>query len=255
MSPLRVGVAFSPDPLYISPFVCRLLEQYGDSIELVICTKGSILKRRSLSEELAYLTALLIILGPVTYVQNMRRMLFGRRRAQERIRALCRSRGIHLIEVDSVNSDAAVGALRALDIDLLLNQSQHIVRKNVLDAVKKDVFNRHGALLPTYRGRLAPFWQLYNKEEFGGLTYHVVDEQIDNGPIIFQVAIPIADDESFATLTRKVFDLAVTHFGTVLEFYERSDYRSFYQPNDASKKTYFGSPGISDALRYRLRRR
>jgi len=59
--------------------------------------------------------------------------------------------------------------------DVVFNQSQHIIKKETLSKAKIGFINRHGALLPKYRGRLAPFWQLLNKEKFGGLTFHFIE--------------------------------------------------------------------------------
>ena len=157
-----------------------------------------------------------------------------------------------MISYNSINAKSVIKQIKFLEIDLLFNQSQHILKKEVLDSVRLDVFNRHGGLLPLYRGRLSPFWQLLNKEKYGGLTYHVVDDKIDNGPIIYQKQIPIEKNETVPTLISKIFDNAIEHFQTVLDFYNDENYKENYIKNDSIKKSYFSYPTIIDALRFRL---
>ena len=36
------------------------------------------------------------------------------------------------------------------------------------------------------RGRLTPFWVLFKKEKYSGVSIHFVNEEIDSGPIIVQ---------------------------------------------------------------------
>ena len=50
------------------------------------------------------------------------------------------------------------GKLRALAPDLVLNQSERLLRREVLSIPRLGFINRHASLLPRVRGRLAGFW-------------------------------------------------------------------------------------------------
>lgn len=169
------------------------------------------------------------------------------------IKETCKDQEIPFFQVSTVNSKHAHFLLKEYDLDLIFNQSQHIVRKTVLDIPRIGVFNRHGALLPRFRGRLAPFWQLYFGEKQGGITYHLLDEKIDNGPIILQEAIPIARGETINSLILKMFRVAIRLFGSVIDFFEQSDFQEHLSPNPESEASYFSTPTIRDAIRYRFR--
>lgn len=59
-----------------------------------------------------------------------------------------------------------------------------ILEKKFLD--NKQVLNIHYSLLPKYRGFHSIIWAILNDEPFFGLTIHVVNENIDDGPILYQ---------------------------------------------------------------------
>lgn len=49
--------------------------------------------------------------------------------------------------------------------------------------------NIHYSLLPAYRGLHSTVWAILNDEPKLGLTVHLMDQYIDNGPIIYQYAV------------------------------------------------------------------
>ena len=251
-SRITLCIAFSHDPIYITPFIERIIIKYHSSIKLVICTKGSIMKRKSFFKKVSYFFTLILILGVKQSLKNIFLILINSKKSKLRIVNLCKEYGISFIVVNSINSKTAIDKITNYNIDLLFNQSQHILKKDVLNSVKLGVFNRHGGLLPKYRGRLTPFWQLYHKEKYGGMTYHAVNENIDSGPIIYQKKIPIDSNETFSSLIKKMFDNSVTYFQLVLDFYKSENYVDNFIKNDGAKKSYFSYPTIKDALRYRV---
>lgn len=249
---MRIVLIYSPDPIYISPFILRLLETYTDQIVGVLETKGSLVRRRSRLEQLEYLMALLIILGIKQYLSTILQVLRNKIQPTHAIQSYCEQQNIPYKVVKTVNAKSSVEWLTELEPDVMLNQSHHILKKSVLAVARIGILNRHGAFLPDYRGRLAPFWQLYRGESHGGMTYHLLDEGIDTGPIVYQEYIPIADHETVHSLALKVFDLAVKRFGTVIDILNQPDYKSHLIENPADGGSYFSSPRLKDALRYRF---
>lgn len=73
-----------------------------------------------------------------------------------------------------------------MDVDLIINQNQNILKKELLSIPKIGVINRHNALLPKNMGRLTPFWVLYKGEKVSGVSIHFVTEELNAGDIIVQ---------------------------------------------------------------------
>ena len=68
------------------------------------------------------------------------------------------------------------------------------------------IYNMHIALLPKYRGMNAATWAIFNREEFAGVTWHVVRAKIDSGAILLQEKIKIAEDDTAMKLMLKCFN-------------------------------------------------
>ena len=85
--------------------------------------------------------------------------------------------GIKTFEIENPNSKKFLNEPRKLDPDIIINQSQSIIKEGLLQVPKIGVINRHNALLPKNRGRLTPFWVLYKGEKETGVSIHFVDEK------------------------------------------------------------------------------
>jgi methionyl-tRNA formyltransferase len=67
---------------------------------------------------------------------------------------------------------------------------------SVLTIPELGFINVHFALLPNYRGATPVFWQIKNREPYGGITVHQMDEHWDTGKILFTRKLPIHPDET-----------------------------------------------------------
>jgi phosphoribosylglycinamide formyltransferase 1 len=66
------------------------------------------------------------------------------------------------------------------------------------------ILNIHPSLLPAFPG-LAPQRQaLEHGVRVAGATVHFVDEGVDSGPIVLQEAVPVAADDTEATLSARI---------------------------------------------------
>ena len=61
-------------------------------------------------------------------------------------------------------------------------------------ALFAQAINFHNGLLPHYRGLNATPWSLYNRERQTGYSFHRMTASIDEGPILVDGALPVADD-------------------------------------------------------------
>jgi phosphoribosylglycinamide formyltransferase-1 len=64
--------------------------------------------------------------------------------------------------------------------------------------------NTHPALSPAFPGMHGPRDALAYGVKVTGATLFVVDEGVDTGPIVAQVAVPVLDDDDEATLHERI---------------------------------------------------
>jgi phosphoribosylglycinamide formyltransferase-1 len=102
--------------------------------------------------------------------------------------------------------DAAVAkALHEFGVDLVVMAGfDRIVTKALLDAFPNRVLNIHPALLPAFRGANAQEQATAHGVTIAGATVHLVDEAVDHGPIIVQVAVPVSPEEDTETVRRRI---------------------------------------------------
>jgi len=96
------------------------------------------------------------------------------------------------------------------------------IPQTLLGAYPGQIINIHPALLPKYGGkgmyglRVHETVILY-KEKESGITIHYVDEKYDNGDIIFQATCPVLEDDTAASLAKRVGGLEHRYFAEVIE--------------------------------------
>ncbi len=73
-------------------------------------------------------------------------------------------------------------------------------------ALPGQIMNIHPALLPSFPGLHAQRQALQYGVKVSGATVHFVDEGVDTGPIICQVAVPVREDDTEETLAALVLE-------------------------------------------------
>lgn len=68
------------------------------------------------------------------------------------------------------------------------------------------IMNIHPALLPAFPGLHAQRQALEHGVKVSGVTVHFVDEGVDTGPIICQVAVPVREEDTEETLAARMLD-------------------------------------------------
>ena len=103
-----------------------------------------------------------------------------------------------------------VEALRSAGVELVaLAGFDRLLTPVLIEAFPERIYNVHPALLPAFKGLHAQRQALEYGARITGATVHLVDQHMDHGPIVLQAAVPIAPDDSEATLAARI--LAVEH--------------------------------------------
>jgi phosphoribosylglycinamide formyltransferase 1 len=79
-----------------------------------------------------------------------------------------------------------------------------LVGKSFLDRFGGRFVNTHNALLPSFPGVQGPRDALEYGVRITGATLFLVDEGVDTGAIVAQVAVPVEDDDDLETLTERI---------------------------------------------------
>lgn len=105
-------------------------------------------------------------------------------------------------------TDAVRDELLARSIDtVVLAGFMRVLGASFFEAFPDRVLNVHPALLPSFPGAHAVADALAWGVKVTGVTVHLVDEQVDHGPIVLQEAIEVRDDDTWDTLESRVHDV------------------------------------------------
>jgi phosphoribosylglycinamide formyltransferase-1 len=87
---------------------------------------------------------------------------------------------------------------------LLLAGYMKILSGNFIEKANMPILNIHPSLLPAFPGMHAQRQALEYGVKYSGCTVHFVDKGLDSGPIILQEAVPVLDDDTEDSLSRRI---------------------------------------------------
>ncbi len=73
-------------------------------------------------------------------------------------------------------------------------------------AFENRILNIHPSLLPAFPGLNAQRQALEHGVKITGCTVHIVDEELDHGPIVLQRAVEVRDDDTVETLSARILE-------------------------------------------------
>lgn len=96
------------------------------------------------------------------------------------------------------------------------------IPQNIINLFPQNIINIHPALLPKFGGKGMYGDNVHkaiveSKETETGITIHYVNENYDEGTIIFQEKCPVLKSDTYEDVAKKVHALEYTHFPVVIE--------------------------------------
>jgi len=100
---------------------------------------------------------------------------------------------------------ALADALRARDVTLVcLAGYMRLVGLPLLEAFPNRILNIHPSLLPAFRGLDAQQQALEHGVKVTGATVHIVNADLDAGPILMQAAVPVLEGDTVESLSERI---------------------------------------------------
>jgi len=259
---MRIVILAMDDPLYTNDFIKEIIEnRKEDIVQYVYVAKGDRLTIGKKRSKIEYLISLFLIMGPIYYFKNVFKTVNHKMKKKFSNYKICKDPtvytwakdlGIKVKKITNPNNKKFCEYLTQLKPDIIINQSQSIIKKRLLSIPKIGMLNRHNALLPKNRGRLTPFWVIYKREKETGVSIHFVEEGIDSGDIIVQKKFAVTPKDTFNTIVKKNYKIAGKAILEALDLLESGNYESV--PNDNKNATYNTIPSLKQACKYRSKR-
>lgn len=117
-------------------------------------------------------------------------------------------RGVYVDPEGLSRSDYDVFLMEYIDqamADLVvLTGYKRILSPDFVRHYKNRILNIHPAILPSFRGVNAFSQALNYGVKWTGTTVHLVDEEVDHGPIIYQVPVKVKEDDTYQSLKARI---------------------------------------------------
>lgn len=125
------------------------------------------------------------------------------------IKQFAHSRGLPIFQPPTLRQPKVIAELRALVPDVIIVAAYGLLLPpDVLAIPPRGCVNTHASLLPRHRGAAPIPAAILAGDSETGITLMQMDAGLDTGPILVQRALAIDDDDTTATLTAKLAQVA-----------------------------------------------
>jgi methionyl-tRNA formyltransferase len=123
----------------------------------------------------------------------------------------------------------------------------HIVKTQYLKQITYGAYNIHFGALPQFRGPSPVFWQLRKGGQKIGLAIHVLTDQLDSGPIIWQQNIPNQPHYNYDNVYQLFGQLQIQGVLAVLDGINSGNRLPLIE-QDENLAAYYPRPGLNDVF-------
>lgn len=103
------------------------------------------------------------------------------------------------------HDQAMAAELKRHDVDLVcLAGYMRLLSGWFIKEFEHRILNIHPSLLPSFPGLDAQRQALDYGVKFSGCTVHLVDEQLDHGPVVTQAVVPVLDEDTEESLAKRI---------------------------------------------------
>lgn len=134
-------------------------------------------------------------------------------------------------------SETTIKQIESFNPDLIVVFAySHLIPKDILEIPKYGCVNVHPSLLPKWRGASPVSFAILNGEKKTGVSYILMDEKLDHGPIIHQIEHDIPANITANQLTEDLATLAANNLRNILIDYIEGKLKP--EPQDDSAATF-----------------
>lgn len=157
------------------------------------------------------------------------------------VKLWCIENNIPYIQIDNLkdnNLNTVVQKIKQIEPDLgIVVDFAFMIKESILNLFNK-IINIHYSLLPQYRGASPIQFSILNGDKETGITYQVLDKEMDKGNILFQVKYNLTGKETYLELFEKLLELNVKSINDFIKKYQSNSLENRVQNENSATYTY-----------------
>jgi methionyl-tRNA formyltransferase len=125
--------------------------------------------------------------------------------------------GLPVLAFETLKTPEAIEKLASLSFEAAAVVSYgQIIPQAILDLAPERFLNLHGSVLPAYRGASPIAEAIKRGDSMTGTTVMVMDKQMDHGPVLRSIRIPILPTDTTETLSNRLAEESIPLFGETI---------------------------------------
>ena len=174
------------------------------------------------------------------------------KRNQLSIEKLCKKKNVKFIKTLNINNINVINSIKKNNSNLIINLNvMKLFKKNFITKFNKKLINFHPGILPTYRGLYSTFYKILNKENYYGISAHLMTNKIDEGDILTIVKKKITNKNLLICYTSIYRVLIFILFKKIIKIYSRKKIM-IYKKKSTNKYPIYKHPTMFQILKYKL---
>lgn len=161
----------------------------------------------------------------------------GPRRVGTGLEVFAEKTGLPYRVVSSLRETEVVELFESVRADLLVSICNSLVAPDSILALVRKTVNFHNSPLPKFAGFHSCTWALAMGEKTYGVSFHVINGEIDGGPLLAQSFFPISEGMNARDLLIESIDRGLSLFKSDLS--KILDLETPGVPQEAEQRSYF----------------
>lgn len=124
----------------------------------------------------------------------------GKKLQPSPVKVFASGKEIEILQPDELNDKEFIEKLSSFNANLFVVVAFRKLPKEIWNLPELKTINLHASLLPDYRGAAPINWAIINGEKITGVTTFFINDNIDQGGILFSEKVDIEEDETFGEL-------------------------------------------------------
>lgn len=154
------------------------------------------------------------------------------------VSALAKDLNLKTFKPEKAGDFGFLDELKNLNADIFVVVAYgKILPKDIINLPKYKTVNVHFSALPKYRGPSPIQSALQNGDEQTGTSIFILDEEVDNGPLLAQKIVNIEPDDSYFTLSNRLAKISADLLLETLADYEAEKITPLPQDESAATHT------------------
>lgn len=158
------------------------------------------------------------------------------------VKKWAKKNGVDFIEVDSLKGKDQSKVIKEIEkakpeLGVVADFS-FMIPMEIINLFGKKLINIHFSLLPKYRGASPVQIAIINGDDTIGITFHIIEEKMDSGDIIFQIGYKLCGKETTGELYDILFKIAADKLPEILEKYNLGQITPLPQNKEEATYTF-----------------